>query len=173
MVQDSYQHTSKSSRDRPRTAPSAFRALQGGTQEAKILQIPCVFSMCFASSYFRVRSALEASRWLQYGPREPAPRGAQEGSKTAPRAPRTAPRAAQEGLKRLIFGSRRGYRVKVPPPSLIDSPKRAFNASKMVPRGPQERPKRAPRKHQEGPRGLQDGPKRAPKASKRAPRAPQ
>ena len=94
MVQDSYQHASKSSRDGPRTAPSAFRALHEALKRPKSFN-SFVFSDGFALSPFRIRWALEASRWPQDGPREP-----QEGPKRAPRRPQERPRALQERPKR-------------------------------------------------------------------------
>jgi len=107
-------------------------------------------------SHFRFRWAPEASRWLQYDPRDP-----QEGPKRAPRGAQERPKRAPRGS----FEGSDGGRLKESTPFLIDSlqdcPRRASNADKRAPREPQERPKSAPRQPKEGPIGFQNVPKRA------------
>ena len=146
IVQNHFQHASKSPQDLPRTAPSALGAFQRGLQEAKFVQSHCVFQRVFAFSPFRVRWALQAPGWLQDGPRGPQD-GAQEGPTTAPKAPQTSPRAAQECPRRLSFGLRRGDPVREPP---------------FCDRWPPKGPSRPPRRPQESPKSAPRGPPRIP-----------
>eukprot|EP00959_Pyramimonas_sp_CCMP1952_P122310 2556832-Pyramimonas_sp.AAC.1 len=101
MVQDSYQHASKSSRDRLTTAPSAFRSLQGGTQEATIYQIPCVF----------FRRVLHSRRFASDGLLRPQDGSnmAQEGPKRGPGGPQDRPKSDQERPKRGPRGPREAH----------------------------------------------------------------
>ena len=144
MVQDSYQHASKSSRDRLRTAPSALRVLQGSTQEAKILQIPCVvrcFLHCRPFASDGLLRPQDGSKMAQEGPKR-GPRGAQEGPKSAQERPKRAPRGPQEAHLKAPTGGGK----KSPPSFLIDglqdNPRRRPGGPKRPPRGPQDAPKR-------------------------------
>ena len=121
--------------------PKSFQKQKGG-------------QLIIAFSPFRFRWAPEASRWLQYDPRDP-----QEGPKRAPRGAQERPKRAPRGS----FEGSDGGRLKESTPFLIDSlqdcPRRASNADKRAPREPQERPKSAPRQPKEGPIGFQNVPK--------------
>ena len=117
--------------------------------------------MFFAFSPFRFRWAVEASRWLQDGPRRP-----QERPKRGPRRPQERPRAPQERPKRAPRGDFSG-----PEGGGRNRNRLLFSsiASKMAQeslQGRPEGPKRAPKPPQEGP-------KRAPRGPKRLPQCPQ
>ena len=138
------------------TAPGRLQvpfelSIQGGTQEAKILQIPCVFLCCLHSRRFASDRRLRP----------------QDGSKMAQEGPKRGPGGLQDGPKRVPRGSFSGPDGgrELPPPSLIDGPSRP-------PRGPPESPRRVPREPQEGPGSLQDGPRRASKRALGAPQEP-
>ena len=146
--------------------------------------------MFFAFSLFRLRWALEASRWPQDGPRRP-----QERPTGGPRRPHERPRAPQERPNRAPrddFSASDGRTENENHPFLIEGlqgppqeakilqkpkenqcflPSRFFASDGLL--RPQDGPKMAQDSPKRGPRGPQDGPKSAQERSKSGPRGPQ
>ena len=168
--------------ERPKRAPGGPKRRPKGLQEAPkkpprgnnpSKTYGEIHAFCFL--VFSLPMAIEASRWLQDGPRGP-----QERPKRAPRRPQERPRALQERLKRGPRGDSRhsrGAALIKAPPSLIyllqDGPKSASKAPKSAPRGPQEAPRGAQDASKRLPRDPHEAPRGAHEASKTLPRDPQ
>ena len=121
-----------------------------------------------AFSPFRFRWALEASSWLQDGPRRP-----QERPKRGPRRPQERPRAPQERPKRAPRGDFSGPEGAIEISAALFFDRWPPRWPKRGPRGAPEGPKTAPRAPKRAPRAPQEGPKRGPRGSLRPPTCPQ
>ena len=113
MGQDSLRHTSKRPQDRPKTDPSALRALHGALQDAKPLKRLGkinVFGILAFSLPMGFGSLKMAPRWPKR-----APRGAQEGRRRLQDRPRGAQERSKTAPRRRLRASEGAMLIKEPP----------------------------------------------------------